>query len=832
MLLRVGERLHPDLDVPFDWFDLARLGDREAQILLADATLCGRLCRRGVNARLTPTLFANDLRERYTLAGEALRNINDLIDSGAWSDAGIAVMALPNDEVTRLAAADFPEFAAPATAGEGDAVELEGDLVWSPMSRRAAKRLNALFGREVVARRWTLEAGAIGQGLALKSLAAADFPDMEMALLQRSWTVRTQRTLVRAGRFDCLCAGLAVWPLLPLETLLRAAANPCIDGLALLRERLAAIADPAELLRALVRVGGGPVPSLARQARNLIAEDSENSAPRKGAKAAKPPVAQPGWVEWIAPCIGSALWKRAVAAKVVNQATLQQVLMAFQPGRLIVSPGGIRRELLALLAQDDQAGEGCVRPLLRWLDREPASVALVARAMSAQLCKRLCGLGQGELPDALLDRLAAFAPAARVRELWDARMRRVANASNLRKLMIEAAQQRWKGYWSSSWLALPGTVAECACALVLAARRAPRRLKALRVKFGEAAIRQALREAAAALPHNCRGDAAYLEILSVIGTRNAPTLGWLLAQRRRRSGPGRRVDHLYKHHALPKKSGGSRVISVPHDGLKRIQRALLMHLLTPLGAHPCAFGFVKGRSIRDNAAVHVGQPIVANADVRNCFPSIAWPLVLAALRRDLGATLSAAAISAIVDICTAKGGLPIGAPTSPALLNRVLLRTDEILDAQAKLRNCRYSRYADDVSFSGDHGAVRMLGIAERTLKVIGLEIDPRKTNIFRRGRRQVCTGLVVNEKVSVPRRIRRRLRAAVHAVEQGREPAWHGEPGSASSLKGRLAFLNMINPEHAGPLMERLDAALQAGGGRKKRKGAARKGEGGNDQA
>jgi retron-type reverse transcriptase len=247
------------------------------------------------------------------------------------------------------------------------------------------------------------------------------------------------------------------------------------------------------------------------------------------------------------------------------------------------------------------------------------------------------------------------------------------------------------------------------------------------------------------------------------------------------------------------------VISAPDAGLKRVQRAVLERLLAPLGQHEAAHGFAPGRSIVGNAQVHVGQSVVVNADVRSCFPSVRWPLVLAALRRDLSPQLSPVAISLLCDLCTAEGGLPIGAPTSPALLNRVLLKTDEILSAAASARGVRYTRYADDLSLSGGDAAVEMLGIARRTLAQIGLELDPRKTNIFRRGRRQVVTGLVVNDQVSVPRRIRRRLRAAVHRAEQGQVPLWHDEEQGLDALQGRLAFVRMVHPEEGAALMQRL---------------------------
>ena len=149
--------------------------------------------------------------------------------------------------------------------------------------------------------------------------------------------------------------------------------------------------------------------------------------------------------------------------------------------------------------------------------------------------------------------------------------------------------------------------------------------------------------------------------------------------------------------------------------------------------------------------------------------------------------------------------MPIGAPTSPALLNRVLLKTDQILLEAATKRNCVYTRYADDLTFSGDKGAIELLGVAKRTLGQIGLALDPKKTNIFRRGRRQMVTGLVVNEQVSIPRRLRRRLRAAVHRVQNGQVSQWHNSDQTSTALQGRLAFLQMVHPQEALALKNRL---------------------------
>jgi hypothetical protein len=98
-----------------------------------------------------------------------------------------------------------------------------------------------------------------------------------------------------------------------------------------------------------------------------------------------------------------------------------------------------------------------------------------------------------------------------------------------------------------------------------------------------------------------------------------------------------------------------------------------------------------------------------------------------------------------------------------------------------------------------------MLGIARRTLSQIGLQLDPKKTNIFRRGRRQMVTGLAVNDQVSVPRNIRRRLRAAVHRAVKHGTSHWHGHEQSLLALKGRISFVKMVHEAEGTQLMARL---------------------------
>ncbi len=269
---------------------------------------------------------------------------------------------------------------------------------------------------------------------------------------------------------------------------------------------------------------------------------------------------------------------------------------------------------------------------------------------------------------------------------------------------------------------------------------------------------------------------------------------------------GRRFDDLYTTYELPKKSGGTRTISAPAPHLKMAQRALLQ-LLYREKLSKAAVGFVPGKSIRDNARHHIGQGIVVNADIKGFFPSTTYKQVYGLSRRLAGEKLSPMAARLFSEICCHDGHLATGAPTSPAASNLILKTLDEALLKISTKLGVSYSRYADDVTFSGDSAAVWMLKPLTSHLEKLGYELDPKKTNIFRKGRRQSVTGAVVNEKVTLARPLRKKLRAAVHRRVIGGAPEWHGQAMSDQVLKGYLAYLFMLSPEHAKPLLAKLEA-------------------------
>lgn len=228
---------------------------------------------------------------------------------------------------------------------------------------------------------------------------------------------------------------------------------------------------------------------------------------------------------------------------------------------------------------------------------------------------------------------------------------------------------------------------------------------------------------------------------------------------------GNRRSELYTTFTISKKAGGKRTIEAPVDRLKFIQKWIKDKILDVFDVSEYATGFRKQYSIVDNAKKHIGKDLVITIDVKDFFPSITYAEVLKVFVY-FGYKLDVAHL--LTKLCTnADNVLPQGSPASPALSNLVALRIDKRLGKLAESLGCDYSRYADDITFSGNKTIKTILPLVEAILCEEGFQINKLKTRVQYKHQRQEVTGLVVNSKLSVSPKLRKEIENAIFFISK-----------------------------------------------------------------
>ncbi|MEX2212519.1 MAG: reverse transcriptase family protein [Phycisphaeraceae bacterium] len=285
----------------------------------------------------------------------------------------------------------------------------------------------------------------------------------------------------------------------------------------------------------------------------------------------------------------------------------------------------------------------------------------------------------------------------------------------------------------------------------------------------------------------------------------------------------------YVRFTVPKKSGGTRELAAPHQTLATAQEWILANILSKVPTHDAAHGFVPSRSTVTNALPHVGRPIVINADLKDFFPTITFPRVNGIFQQ-LGYSPAAATVLALLcteaprkqvvyagkayEVATGPRALPQGACTSPALSNLATRRMDARLAGITEKLGWTYTRYADDITFSSPAPgaeAKSMTGYLLARLRHIaqdeGFIVNEKKTRVQKPNQRQSVTGIVVNQRMGVPRRTVRRIRAILHAAKYTGLAAQNkqGHPHFEAWVRGMVAYINMVNPQQGRPLVSAL---------------------------
>lgn len=235
----------------------------------------------------------------------------------------------------------------------------------------------------------------------------------------------------------------------------------------------------------------------------------------------------------------------------------------------------------------------------------------------------------------------------------------------------------------------------------------------------------------------------------------------------------------YSVYFVPKGKGKWRKITAPSDELKSFQKKL-MEELYKIPVHSSAHGFVKGKSISTNAFPHVKKKFVLSMDMKDFFPSI---------KRDMVESVFDfyQIDKRYVDYVLFNEGLPQGSPCSPTISNLYCYDLDTELSYFAEQNNLSYTRYADDITISGDNFDKEIIKTVKSIVKRHRLVVHPRKTKVMWRNQRQVVTGVIVNDKLNMPVEKRKKMRALNHqykTLPTGERRVLAGLKGFDTSIK------------------------------------------------
>ncbi len=306
----------------------------------------------------------------------------------------------------------------------------------------------------------------------------------------------------------------------------------------------------------------------------------------------------------------------------------------------------------------------------------------------------------------------------------------------------------------------------------------------------------------------------------------------------------------YYSFSILKKSGALRTIHAPNKGLKALQKCLNIILQVMFDPHKSATGFIPGKSVVDNAAIHTGKNYVYNIDLKDFFPIIEKARVYSRMlyppfnlsnEKSKLANIIAGLCCQEMEVERQENGewvkkmefvLPQGAPTSPTITNIICERLDRRLSGAANRFGLTYSRYADDITFSSNHNNYLpesdFLKEVERIVTDQKFIIKSAKTRLQKQGYRQEVTGLLVNKNVNVQQRYIKELRMWLYYWERyGYDRAYEfflprykaekghvkkGKPNLANVIAGKLDYLKMIKGIENGlylKLKRRFDALI-----------------------
>ncbi|MBQ2258039.1 MAG: RNA-directed DNA polymerase [Lachnospiraceae bacterium] len=262
------------------------------------------------------------------------------------------------------------------------------------------------------------------------------------------------------------------------------------------------------------------------------------------------------------------------------------------------------------------------------------------------------------------------------------------------------------------------------------------------------------------------------------------------------------VDQHYHTVEIPKGNGETRTLHVPDPYMKTIQKSIAKNLLAYEEVSPYAIAYRFGGSTKANAAPHVGHPVILKMDIRKFFDHITYPMVKEKVFPEKKYAESNRILLSI--LCVYDHTIPQGAPTSPAISNIILREYDDIVGKWCENQAITYTRYCDDMTFSGDFEPAPVIAFVKKALFEQGFFVNNKKTVVLRNGQRKEVTRIIVNQKISVPASYKKSLRQELYYCEKfGIEShlkhikANENEEHYIERLLGRVNYILSVEPDN-----------------------------------
>ena len=256
------------------------------------------------------------------------------------------------------------------------------------------------------------------------------------------------------------------------------------------------------------------------------------------------------------------------------------------------------------------------------------------------------------------------------------------------------------------------------------------------------------------------------------------------------------VENNYKVFKIRKRNGKYRTIYEPNSILKHMQKQILNNVLYDIKVSEYAKAYKKGTSLKDNALVHTNKKIILKLDIEDFFDNISFTNIynkcfnVEKFPKKIGVLFTT--------LVTYEGYLPQGAPTSAYISNIVMKDFDESIGNYCSENNIDYTRYSDDMTFSGDFNPSEIIKIVRKNLYKLGLKLNNDKIHIVKNSSSQNVTGIVVNEKVQLSSKYRKKIRQEIYYIKK-------------YGLESHIKRINMIDKEkYLNSLYGKINYVLQ----------------------